>query len=59
MGAMRIKQVPVGYVPQFAMLNRKFPISLLEVVFNRTLKAGTISFLKYSSKDEEIRVRAA
>jgi zinc transport system ATP-binding protein len=43
----------VGYVPQFAMLNRKFPISLLEVVLTGHLKQGLSPFFKYSSKDEE------
>lgn len=43
----------VGYVPQFALLNRKFPISLFEVVLTGHLKQGLSPFFKYSSKDEE------
>ncbi len=43
----------VGYVPQFALLNRKFPISLFEVVLTGHLKQGIAPFFRYSSKDKE------
>jgi zinc transport system ATP-binding protein len=43
----------VGYVPQFAMLNRKFPISLFEVVLTGYLKQGLSPFFKFSPKDKE------
>lgn len=43
----------VGYVPQFALLNRKFPISLFEVVLTGHLKQGIVPFFRYSSKDNE------
>ncbi|NCC82679.1 MAG: ABC transporter ATP-binding protein [Clostridia bacterium] len=43
----------VGYVPQFALLNRKFPISLFEVVLTGHLKQGIAPFFRYSSKDNE------
>ena len=42
-----------GYVPQFALLNRKFPISLFEVVLTGHLKQGIAPFFRYSSKDNE------
>jgi zinc transport system ATP-binding protein len=43
----------VGYGPQFALLNRKFPISLFEVVLTGHLKQGIAPFFRYSSKDNE------
>jgi zinc transport system ATP-binding protein len=42
----------VGYVPQFAALNRKFPISLFEVVLTGRLKQGLSPFFRYSSEDK-------
>jgi zinc transport system ATP-binding protein len=42
----------VGYVPQFAPLNRKFPISLFEVVLTGRLKRGLSPFFRYSSEDK-------
>lgn len=43
----------VGYVPQFALLNRKFPISLFEVVLTGCLKKGLSPFHQFSSKDKK------
>ncbi len=43
----------VGYVPQFVELNRKFPISLFEVVLTGRLKKGLTPFYKFSTKDKE------
>lgn len=43
----------IGYVPQFAILNRKFPISLFEVVLTGRLKQGLSPFFRYSSEDKE------
>lgn len=43
----------VGYVPQFASLDKKFPITLLEVVLMGRLKAGLSPFFNYTSKDKE------
>ncbi len=44
----------VGYVPQFAAVDRKFPISALEVVLTGRLKSGLSLFMKYSKEDKEI-----
>lgn len=43
----------IGYVPQFAMLNRKFPISLFEVVLTGRLKQGLSPFFRYSPEDKK------
>lgn len=43
----------VGYVPQFTLLNRKFPISLFEVVLTGYLKQGLSPFFSFSQKDKE------
>ncbi len=43
----------VGYVPQFTVLNRKFPISLFEVVLTGYLKKGLTPFYRYSRNDKE------
>lgn len=43
----------IGYVPQFALLNRKFPISLFEVVLTGRLKQGLSPFFRYSSEDKD------
>lgn len=41
-----------GYVPQFTLLNREFPISLFEVVLTGYLKQGLSPFHKFSSKEK-------
>jgi zinc transport system ATP-binding protein len=46
-----------GYVPQFTLLNRKFPISLFEVVLTGYLKQGLSPFHKFSSKEKCRRMR--
>ena len=38
----------IGYVPQFSLVDRKFPISVLEVVMTGVLKPGLHPFFKYS-----------
>ncbi|MFZ7133283.1 MAG: metal ABC transporter ATP-binding protein [Eubacteriales bacterium] len=43
----------VGYVPQFAALNTKFPISLFEVVLTGCLKKGLSLFHIFSEKDKK------
>lgn len=42
---------PVGYVPQFATMDRRFPISAIDVVLTATLKKGLSLFKKYSKED--------
>ena len=44
----------VGYVPQFATMDRQFPISVMEVVLTGRLKQGLSLFMKYSNKDKDI-----
>ena len=44
----------VGYVPQFATMDRRFPISALEVVLTGRNKPGLSPFMKYSNTDKEI-----
>lgn len=44
----------VGYVPQFAMMDRRFPISVLEVVLIGRTKPGLTPFMKYSKTDKEL-----
>jgi len=44
----------LGYVPQFATMDRRFPISVVDVVMTGRLKHGLSWFMKYSSEDKEI-----
>jgi zinc transport system ATP-binding protein len=44
----------VGYVPQFAAMDRRFPITLLEVVLTGRLKQGLTPFFRFTMKDKEI-----
>ncbi|MFA9466809.1 MAG: metal ABC transporter ATP-binding protein [Velocimicrobium sp.] len=44
----------MGYVPQFATMDRRFPISAMEVVLTGRLKQGLSLFVKYSNEDNEI-----
>ena len=44
----------MGYVPQFASVDRQFPISVLEVVLTGRLKKGLSLFMKYSKEDIEV-----
>lgn len=43
----------IGYVPQFSPVDKKFPVSVLEVVAMGCLKRGLHPFFKYSDKDYE------
>ncbi|EQB22689.1 Zinc ABC transporter, ATP-binding protein ZnuC [Dehalobacter sp. UNSWDHB] len=44
----------VGYVPQFAAMDRRFPITLFEVVLTGCLKQGLTPFFRFTAKDKEI-----
>jgi len=44
----------IGYVPQFAAMDKGFPISVLEVVLTGRLKPGLSPFFKYSEEDKNI-----
>jgi len=41
----------IGYVPQFASMDRQFPITVLEVVLTGRMKRGTSPFFRYSGED--------
>ena len=44
---------PIGYVPQFSMVDRKFPISVREVVMSGMVKGGLHPFFHYSAAQKE------
>lgn len=44
----------VGYVPQFAIMDKQFPITLLEVVLTGRLKKRLSPFYKFSKEDKDI-----
>ncbi len=44
----------IGYVPQFSLVDRKFPISVFEVTLQGRMKSGTAPFFKYSKEDKEV-----
>lgn len=44
----------IGYVPQFAAMDRRFPITVLEVVLTGRLKKGLTPFLRYTAADRDI-----
>jgi zinc transport system ATP-binding protein len=47
-------RVSIGYVPQFATMDRRFPISALEVVLTGRIKSGLSLFMRYSKTDKRI-----
>lgn len=42
----------IGYVPQFAAMDKKFPITLLEVVLTGCLKSGLSPFYRFTAKNK-------
>jgi zinc transport system ATP-binding protein len=52
--AIEKNRTTVGYVPQFATMDRRFPISVMEVVLTGRLKQGLSPFMKYSNEDKAI-----
>lgn len=48
-----INSTTIGYVPQFATMDRHFPISVFEVVLTGRIKSGLSPFKKYSKADKE------
>ncbi len=46
-------QERIGYVPQFSPVDKKFPISVMEVVLTGKMKEGIRPFFSYSKKDKE------
>lgn len=47
----------IGYVPQFASMDRKFPITVQEVVLTGRMKRGISPFFRYSREDKETAER--
>jgi zinc transport system ATP-binding protein len=43
----------VGYVPQFAALDKQFPITMLEVVLTGRLKQGLSPFSRFTQEDKK------
>lgn len=48
------KSAMVGYVPQFAVMDKSFPITVIEVVLTGRLKSGLSFNFKFSSTDKKI-----
>lgn len=46
--------VPIGYVPQFSKIDRKFPVSVAEVVEMGRMKQGISPWFHYAKKDKQI-----
>ena len=44
----------IGYVPQFTALDKRFPITLMEVVLTGRLKKGLSPFFRYTENDRDI-----
>lgn len=44
----------IGYVPQFSLVDRKFPISVLEVVMTGILSPGLHPLFRYSKENKEL-----
>lgn len=43
----------VGYVPQFALIDKQFPITVFEVVLTGRLKQGLSPFFRFNWRDKE------
>ena len=50
---LRQKRQLIGYVPQFAAMDRRFPISVFEVALTGCLSPGLHPFFHYSAKNKE------
>lgn len=44
----------IGYVPQFASMDKNFPISCLEVVLTGRIKSGISPFFRYNKEDKSL-----
>lgn len=51
---LKKSQIRMGYVPQISDINRKFPITVGEVVLTGRLKKEIKPFFKYSDEDHKI-----
>lgn len=50
-------RLKVGYVPQFALVDRKFPITVIEVVKSGLLEGALHPFFRFSKKQEKIALQ--
>lgn len=46
-------KTPVGYVPQFSLVDRRFPITVREVVLSGMVKGGIHPFYRYTAQQKE------
>ena len=44
----------IGYVPQFASMDKQFPITMLEVVLSGQMKPGLSPFFRFTNEHKEI-----
>lgn len=51
--SMEKDETPIGYVPQFSSLDKRFPITLFEVVLTGRLKQGLSPFYRFTSADKQ------
>lgn len=52
-GSLQEKRTLLGFVPQFSAIERRFPISLYEVILSGRMKAGLQVFARYTLEDHE------
>ena len=52
-GPPQKNRAQLGYVPQFSMVDRQFPITVFEVVLSGRLAPGLRPFHRYSQKDKK------
>lgn len=50
----KIAGYPIGYVPQFSTVDRRFPISLFDTVLSGRLRSGFSFFKSYTKEDRII-----
>jgi len=52
-----LRNTKIGYVPQFAAMDKQFPISVAEVVLTGRLPNKFLPFYRYTKKDSEIALQ--
>jgi zinc transport system ATP-binding protein len=52
-GSAKKAEIPIGYVPQFSSLDKRFPITLFEVVLTGRLKQGLSPFFRFTPADKK------
>lgn len=51
-GSIKEKRSHIGYVPQIAVMDRKYPITVIETVMTALLKNGLHPFARFSKEDK-------